>query len=535
VLRGGEGENRRLSCREAECLLSEFADGVLERGVAAQVEAHLRGCEACRRLLAEERAENALLGKVLGANRLGARSLRRLRKSVLEELPSKVEHVYVTRPGHVRIGPIEFRLSFWVPLAAAAAAFLVAFMLRPVTVARIADMAGNVMLRRSGDAEWEDASARSGLRAGDAVRTEAFAARLALRDGTSLEIEPFSEIAIGGETPELRQVVELRQGKLVAQVVRSKSAFRVKTDYADVSVVGTRFRTALRRGMLQQISVLDVAVEEGTVEVSSPVGACLVGEGERVFVGMETDLSLIRTDEAESRAGEAYRDILTSLPSSTEDALLVRESMEKLAELVARYPNTRWSDDAMWVLSFVHPAYVLFAKGEPDMSGSVQICSEWVNRYGDAARLEEWTVTNFPSLLRGQSVASRSVVASSSRELRDLMAIHKCDVYLWLGRELARAGKVEEALDAYSEGLNVLQVRPQAAEWLLRLEEEVEGELRRWHDELKMQLRVEQSEREAAKARLQAVAAGTEPEARPARERTSVSVQPQPKIRARRR
>ena len=277
----GAGESRRLSCRDIEPLLPEFADGVLEDGLAGQVEEHLDECRACRGRLREEYAENALLEDALGANRLSRESRERLKHGILEELPRKVDHIYLTRPGHVRVGPIEFRLSFWIPLAAAAAAFLVAFVIRPVTAGRIADMAGKVMVRRAGDAEWTYAQTQSSLRAGDALRTEAFPARLALRDGTSLEIEPFSEIAIRGDRPGSRQVIELREGKLLAEVVRSRGSFRVQTDYAMVSVVGTRFRTEVRRAGVSQVSVLALMVERGTVEVSNAMGACRASEGER--------------------------------------------------------------------------------------------------------------------------------------------------------------------------------------------------------------------------------------------------------------
>ncbi len=488
MLRGGEGESRRLSCGEVGSLLPEFADEVLEDVLRRQIEEHVGGCQACRRLLEEEYAEKRLLERVLGARRLSSEGMRRLKRGVLEELPRKVEHIYITRPGHVRVGPIEFRLSFWVPLAAAAAAFLVAFMLRPVTVARIADLAGGVELRRAGGAEWTRAGTNSGLRAGDALRTEAFSARLALRDGTSLEVEPFSEIAVGSARPGVRQVVELKEGKLVAEVTRASSRFRVETDYGEVSVLGTRFRTALRRMGVQQISALDLSVEKGTVEVSNSTGARLVAAGERVLVGAKTDPSLIGTAEAEDLAGKAYKDILNSLPSSGENTQLVRQAISNLADMVACYPNTRWADDALWVLSFLHPTYLLSSERMPNISNSVQLCSEWVSRYGQSARLEEWTAWNFPSLLRGEAVASRSVMVSSRGELTDLMAIHKADIHLRYGRSLAAAGEMSKALEAYGEGLNVLQTRPQGAGWLARLREEVEDDLRDGHARLRMQL-----------------------------------------------
>ena len=504
----GAGESRRLSCRDIEPLLPEFADGVLEDGLAGQVEEHLDECRACRGRLREEYAENALLEDALGANRLSRESRERLKHGILEELPRKVDHIYLTRPGHVRVGPIEFRLSFWIPLAAAAAAFLVAFVIRPVTVGRIADMAGEVMVRRAGDAEWTYAQTQSSLRAGDALRTEAFPARLALRDGTSLEIEPFSEIAIGGDRPGSRQVIELREGKLLAEVVRSRGSFRVETDYAMVSVVGTRFRTEVRRAGVSQVSVLALMVERGTVEVSNAMGACRASEGERLFVGIETDPALIGTDEAERSAGDAYKEILASIPSSMENALLARGAISKLGALMARYPNTRWADDAMWVLSLIHPIYALSVTGTPDISDSMQLCSEWVSRYGQIARLEEWTVSNFPSLLRGQAVASRSAMASSSGELSALMAIHKADIHLWSGRRLAATGEARKALEAYLEGLNVLQIRPQAAQWLVRLKEDVEGELRRSHTELRMRLERNSPQAEAQSSRLKSANGG---------------------------
>ena len=117
------------------------------------------------------------------------------------------------------------------------------------------------------------------------------------------------------------------------------------------------------------------------------------------------------SDVAERSAGDAYKEILASIPSSMENALLARGAISKLGALMARYPNTRWADDAMWVLSLIHPIYALSVTGTPDISDSMQLCSEWVSRYGQIARLEEWTVSNFPSLLRGQAVASRSAMA----------------------------------------------------------------------------------------------------------------------------
>jgi len=468
----------------------EYADEMLEDWRLRQrLEEHLADCTDCQRRLEKEYEQNSVVQASLAVNRLTDAEREELKGRILETVGGDVRYGYVRRPGHVRIGPVEFRLSFWLPLAAAAAAFVLAFMIGRVSVARIAEMGGAVLVRRSGQGSWTEAGKRLALRSGDSLRTGEDSVELAFRDGSRVKLAASSELEIQGKKPGWRQVVYLNTGELEAEVTRSRSSFRVETYYGAASVVGTEFRTAVLQAGPSKIAAIEVAVELGTVEVSNAEGSRLAGRGERVLVGAETNPAMIGTDEAERAAEAAYKRAVRSLPASRQEPKAIRASIGELINVVSHYPNTRWADDSMWLMSLLEPMYAL-SEGQkrPAVSELLELCEEWERRYRRAARLQQWTVANFPPLLRGERVASGSTRVSCPAEMAYLMLLQRAEIYGWVGGWYLKKGEPGMAVRAYYKGARLLEGDEVPSDWLGALRAEIRTELSTEYRRLKARL-----------------------------------------------
>jgi predicted anti-sigma-YlaC factor YlaD len=74
-----------MTCQETIGLLAEFLDQTLGPGAVADLEAHLRGCEACRSYTNTYRATRELVGQA-GRMAMPAELKARLRAFLLDQL-----------------------------------------------------------------------------------------------------------------------------------------------------------------------------------------------------------------------------------------------------------------------------------------------------------------------------------------------------------------------------------------------------------------------------------------------------------------
>jgi hypothetical protein len=103
--------------------------------------------------------------------------------------------------------------------------------------------------------------------------TASSASTLAWSDGTRLDLRPGSALRVEAPGPDHR--VRLDHGTLLAEVTPQRGSFRIASEHGDVRVIGTRFTMAAGQRAVQ------VQVERGTVELTSPAGRLPVTAGQR--------------------------------------------------------------------------------------------------------------------------------------------------------------------------------------------------------------------------------------------------------------
>jgi ferric-dicitrate binding protein FerR (iron transport regulator) len=236
-------------CAEIEALFVDAVDGRLDRVAGLELRSHLDGCVACR-----ERA--ALWGRLVPGMRSvpvpapDPMAIRRMELAIERQL---------ARPAP----PARSRL--WAPaLALVAAAALVAFWLRPRSVApdapagyaAVSDVTGALTIagRAAGPATRVPVGAPLALAAGGA-------AALTLDSGATVRVAGPARLVLEGSAGAV--AVRLGEGRIEAQVTHRlpTQTFAVVTPDLRVEVRGTRFT------VVRSASGSRVEVQEGRVAV----------------------------------------------------------------------------------------------------------------------------------------------------------------------------------------------------------------------------------------------------------------------------
>lgn len=129
--------------------------------------------------------------------------------------------------------------------------------------ARLSELSGTVRVQRS--SESFNTSGRFDLKPGDQIEAGASAhALLTFQDGTQLDLEADTTLALFQHEPNHARELRLTRGAVYARVAKqpTRTPLTLQTPHATIAVIGTRFRLAA------ESSQTSVAVDEGRVEVT---------------------------------------------------------------------------------------------------------------------------------------------------------------------------------------------------------------------------------------------------------------------------
>lgn len=278
--------------------LADWLDGRLEPDVRESVEAHLKaGCATCEAEL---------------------RFLRRFREAARfegerEPAGALVARVKASYRQRVRRAPHPWpRLRLGTAMAIIVAMLLFAGLLQvPLVRAGEATLAGpavGVATRPGPEAPWQPASGGGHLSEGGAVRTES-GARLRLFDGSTVELQPGTELALIGLRSAIwgagrRVTIAQLSGQALYDVPRRigpLEAFSVRTPSALITVQGTRFTVSV-----SNTGETTVAVLAGTVTASAGGSRLRVRAGEATVISPGGAIRLRGGNASEgTSAGEA--------------------------------------------------------------------------------------------------------------------------------------------------------------------------------------------------------------------------------------
>ena len=270
--------------------LADWLDGRLPPAERQAVDTHLAtGCTACR-------AELAWLRRFTLAARVDA----------VEPPARLVERAKALYRVRMSPQPRAGRLANWPLLAQALAALLVltvgAFLFLSqvptliVQGATLAAVQGTVEARISPEGAWQPVSPGSRLAEGARLRSTDGAATLTLFEGSALQMQPGTEIALStlrsGLLGSSRQIVLYQEsGTVDYDVPRARgwpSSFVAQSPTALVTVRGTRFIIEVQSREQTQVTVL-----RGTVEARGAVDRAIVREQRRVILSAGEPVRLV--------------------------------------------------------------------------------------------------------------------------------------------------------------------------------------------------------------------------------------------------
>jgi predicted anti-sigma-YlaC factor YlaD len=204
-----------VSCESYYVALHRYADGEGPPDEAHAIEQHLAQCRSCRRTLQLLKRENELLEEHFDT------------AGVPEGLELRLSRV-VPRPAR--------RRSRWVPLAAAAAvvAALVGgyFAIRPVPVATVHRVSGDIAMLRRGQDQWLDLSGREGVAVydGDQIATgKEHIAAIQLADGAAMEIDVDTSLSFRRPSHECGHRWTVQYGQLHCALPEAGRGFEIMT------------------------------------------------------------------------------------------------------------------------------------------------------------------------------------------------------------------------------------------------------------------------------------------------------------------
>jgi len=287
-------------CENIRLLLERHVDEECSSAEAAQVEEHLRACEACAWKVALLRREAELLREALASG---------------ESAPETTAGLWARarRARRLRLG------LRWGAVAAAAVLVLALFAglftgpgSRGAPLGRVTLCSGPLELRGAGG--WEPLATYATLRAGDAVRCPAGSVGgLVVDFRRRFDLDAGTELVFSADDGNGGFRIEMPSGRLHAELSSLRRPFAVVTPVADVVATaersgvagGAEIEVALRGaarepGRLGRLSLLPAAwaaEEEPTLEVIVHSGvavvinrgelATAVGPEERIVVGSE--------------------------------------------------------------------------------------------------------------------------------------------------------------------------------------------------------------------------------------------------------
>jgi len=330
-----------MSCDRFELLIHGRIDGELGPEDAAPLDAHLAGCAACRRLLAESEAQDAELRRGFAPLAVGARDRGERRAAQFSALPRP------HRRGRsaLRLAAacvVAFGLGMWVHArleGSAGAARSTDGALTPDgvpttprAVAHLTYSTGPVEILAAGTDVWQRLPAAGAvpaaamLRSGPETRCELRAA-----DGSVLRLDGGAEIRAT-----TTRSWALERGRVWLHVARAKTRFEVRADDAIITALGTQFDVTRSAGVRQ------VNVFAGTTLVTRGDDARIVRPGERADI--DTTIATRRAYRSELAAASLWMHELLLLKGAA-DAELATRLEDLLAGLGEQKVATLYEDE----------------------------------------------------------------------------------------------------------------------------------------------------------------------------------------------
>ncbi len=248
-----------MKCEEIERIISVNIDGALDRSELEQLKAHLATCVGCNSIYKEWQAMDRLL------------------KDTLSDRPRRAINL-----------PIEPRPKLWLTISIAAAAGIIL-----VIAISILSLPKDVEVV-SGEVTVSDGKISTGADQQGIVK---------LFNRSLVELAPKTKLVVDKAKATTEHVVKLNQGAATFQVEKqSAKPFVVRTDIAEIKVLGTKFRVNTDSGGKDMKKLMTVMVLAGIVQVTNAQGTALVEAFETAYVVQDNAPTKLSSQEKENVA-----------------------------------------------------------------------------------------------------------------------------------------------------------------------------------------------------------------------------------------
>jgi len=262
-----------MTCADYEPRLNALADGELAAEERGAVDAHLAGCEDCRRTLEaireqhlgleaafapDRRAALAVADRVIRAQRRTPRLRLLLTASAAAAAALLVAFAVVRER---KVADLQERLV----RAETSCQSLEKLLQVQKPLARLAVATGAVECRSAPEGEWEAVGPGRGLGEGLWVRTADRAkCSFDCSDGTELRLNGATEIRL--EKP---RSVRLARGEIFTRVAKDPAPYTVTTDQATIEALGTSLNIVHQPARSTVLTVVEGRARMGGVAVAS--------------------------------------------------------------------------------------------------------------------------------------------------------------------------------------------------------------------------------------------------------------------------
>jgi HEAT repeat protein/anti-sigma factor RsiW len=283
-----------VECEAARFILDRYLENQLSPLQKTKLEVHLAACPACTREVSHHHEYRRLLegyfGAVTAPDGFSEETMLRLDRpasAVRRRPPTEVGPVLVEPPRR-RFGSGALVGSAAL-LAALAVGLLVWSKVRTAPETGVRVLQGAASVRLPGSSEWVGAAAEQRMPPASAVRAaKGTSLKLEFPDKSTAEFADDAEIELRAISPSGSQVVGLKSGSVVFNVLNGEDRFRVDSDFGQIAVrraerYVTRFETHLPR-TAGAAAAGRVVVLTGEISVES------AGSEQRIGAGMQSVL-----------------------------------------------------------------------------------------------------------------------------------------------------------------------------------------------------------------------------------------------------
>jgi len=260
-----------MTCADFEPRLNALADGELAPAERGDVDAHLAGCEDCRRTLEAIRGQHLELDAAFAPER-GAVAALAERVVLAQRRPSRRRFllaaaaaaaalvlVVVSVLRERQVAELQERLARAETSCAALERRL------KIPAARLAVATGGVETCPTADGAWTAVAVGGGIEAGAWIRTaERAKCSFDCADGTELRLNGATEICL--QKP---RAVTLARGEIFTKVAHDPERYTVTTDQATIEAVGTSLNIVHQPATSTVLTVVEGRALMGGVAVAS--------------------------------------------------------------------------------------------------------------------------------------------------------------------------------------------------------------------------------------------------------------------------